>query len=274
MAFLDEVLPEKEAQALLGQFIGYCFTKNLKLEKMAVFYGGGANGKSVCMDVIKNLMGRNNVSEVTLSSATYDPEPRSLLDGKLLNISSESEKNINTSILKMMVSGEPVQVRELYRGTRLMDNPPKFLTSYNELPPLENTLGYRRRWLLFPFDKTISADRQDPALTGKLCRELPGILNWVLANLANLLRRVNEGCGEDFTSSNLCNSSLDAYFKSANTATIFLDEMCKQDDTIQTPMKQLYESYKKYCVESGVTKPCILKNFKKALIDWGGKRDR
>lgn len=269
LSFLDEVLPEKESQTLLGEYIGYCFTQNLKLEKMAVFYGGGANGKSVCLDVIKRLLGRSNVSEATLSSITNDPEARSMLQNKLVNISSESGKNLNPAVLKMLISGEPVEMRILYVGTKLLYNPPKLITSYNDLPPVENTHGYRRRWILFPFNKTIADDKQDPALAGKLALELPGILNWVLGHLKNLVQKVNSSNGEDFTYSQECKDALAAYFKSSNSASMFVDECCKIDDNVTIKLKDVYLDYQNYCRCSGISKPIILKNFKKFLVDWG-----
>lgn len=269
LQFLDEVLPEKESQILLGEYIGYCFTQNLRLEKMAVFYGGGANGKSVCLDVIKRLLGRSNVSEATLSSITNDPEARALLQNKLVNISSESGKNLNPAILKMLISGEAVEMRILYVGTKLLYNPPKLITSYNELPPAENTHGYRRRWILFPFNKTIADNRQDPALAGKICTELPGILNWVLVHLSELVRRVNNNIGEDFTRSEVCHKALTEYFSTSNSASMFLEECCTLDDMNPIKLKELYNHYQVYCRYTGITKPVMKKNFKKVVADWG-----
>lgn len=269
LKFLNEVLPEKASQTLLGEYVGYCFTQNIKLEKMVVFYGGGANGKSVCLDVIKKLMGRNNVSEGTLSSLTNDPEARHVLENKLVNISSESGRNLNAAVLKMLISGEPVEMRKLYEGTRMLYNPPKLITSYNELPPVENTHGYRRRWILFPFNRTIADNMQDPALADKLATELPGILNWVLMHLLSLLQRVNSNVGEGFTFSKECNDAVNTYFKSANSALCFLEECCKADEETVIKIKDLYIHYQNYCKSCGISKPMILKNFKKCLSEWG-----
>ncbi len=269
LRFLDEVLQEKEAQQLLGEYIGYCFTRNLKLEKMAVLYGSGANGKSVVLDVIKSLVGRENVSEATLSSVTNDSEARCVMQNKLLNISSESGKNLNPAVLKQLVSGEPVEMRKLYIGVQTLYNPPKFITSYNVLPPIENTYGYKRRWIIFPFNRTIPDDQQDPMLTARLCRELPGILNWVLRHLGNLLVKVHSQSGEDFVKSDICQMALAEYFKDANSINMFLDECCRIDDSVSVPMKELYAHYVEYCKCSGINKPSILRNFKKSLIDWG-----
>lgn len=267
--FLNEVLPEQHSQTLLAEYLGYCFTQNLKLEKMAVFYGTGANGKSVCLDVIKRIFGRTNVSEATLSSITTDPETRSLLQDKLVNLSSESGRNLNMAVLKQMISGEPVEMRLLYKGTRQLYNPPKLITSYNELPPVDNSYALKRRWLLFPFNLTVTEDRQDPALVEKLEVELPGILNWIMLHLQQLLTRMALTPGGSFTRSEQCVEALNRYFNSANSISMFLDECCKAAPEANNKMRDIYATYVKYCSATGITKPSILKKFKKALQDWG-----
>lgn len=68
--FLDRVLPEPELQAILAEFIGYVFVHGLKLEKVLVLYGTGANGKSVFFEIICALLGMENVSTFKLSSLT------------------------------------------------------------------------------------------------------------------------------------------------------------------------------------------------------------
>lgn len=48
-AYLDKVLPDKNLQYILAEFIGFVFMKNgnssIKIEKTLMLYGGGANGK-------------------------------------------------------------------------------------------------------------------------------------------------------------------------------------------------------------------------------------
>jgi hypothetical protein len=55
--FLDRVLPEKESQQVLREFIDYCFMKDHRMEKMLLLYGGGLNGKSVTLEIIECLLG-------------------------------------------------------------------------------------------------------------------------------------------------------------------------------------------------------------------------
>lgn len=45
--YLKRVLPDENCRKVLAEYIGYIFTSGLKLEKVAILYGGGSNGKSV-----------------------------------------------------------------------------------------------------------------------------------------------------------------------------------------------------------------------------------
>lgn len=71
-SYLDEVLPDPDKQRVLAEYCGYIFIKPsvLKLEKMLILYGTGANGKSVFFEIINALLGVENVSNYSLQSLT------------------------------------------------------------------------------------------------------------------------------------------------------------------------------------------------------------
>ena len=60
--FLDVSLPDKSSQSVLAEYIGYVFARHLKLEKVLILYGNGANGKSVFFEIVSALLGTHNVS--------------------------------------------------------------------------------------------------------------------------------------------------------------------------------------------------------------------
>ena len=65
LKFLDEVLPEKKAQQVLAEYIGYLFIRNgsfLKIEKVLALIGGGSNGKGVVNEVVTAIVGKENTS--------------------------------------------------------------------------------------------------------------------------------------------------------------------------------------------------------------------
>ena len=62
--FLDEVLPDKNMQKVLQEFLGSIFVDRrvAKMETMLVLRGSGSNGKSVVFETIMGILGRENVS--------------------------------------------------------------------------------------------------------------------------------------------------------------------------------------------------------------------
>ena len=106
--FLDEMLPNKDHQLLLHQYVGYSFTNNIKLEKALFLYGEGGNGKSVVQEVITELLGKENTSSVSIGKLTKDPNTIMLIEDKLLNYCSENERAFNLAQFRTLVSGEPI----------------------------------------------------------------------------------------------------------------------------------------------------------------------
>ena len=247
--FLDEVLPDRTVQDVMAEGIGLCFAPGIKSEKMLVFFGHGSNGKSVVLEVASAMFGSRNVSNVTLNDLTNDDRKRFLIEGKLVNISTESDRDLNTSILKTLVSGEPINVYELYRGARIIKRYARLITSFNILPRAETTLGFYRRFLIIPFDVTIDEKDADVNLASKLKQELPGILNWVLDGLRRYLANYH------FTESQPCNDALTHYKASSDSVRLFVSEACEPIDEVvlgETSGIKLFNAYKQYCIDASI----------------------
>ena len=165
--YLKRVLPDEESRKVLAEYVGYIFTNGLKLEKVAILYGGGANGKSVFFDIMQALIGRDNICTYSLQSLTkVDSYERSSLANKLLNYATEINGKLEASIFKQLASGEPVQARQIYGQPFIMENYAKLMFNCNELPKeVENTEAFFRRFLIFPFTQTIPKAEQDPELS-------------------------------------------------------------------------------------------------------------
>ena len=94
MKYLDRVLLDEDAQKGLAEYIGWIFTP-LKLEKCLFLYGSGKNGKSVFVDIVEALLGKENISHESLSDMCGENGDRSRanLSGKLLNPCSDVDPN-------------------------------------------------------------------------------------------------------------------------------------------------------------------------------------
>ena len=261
-SFLDRVLPESESQLVLREFIDYCLMNDHRLEKMLLLYGGGLNGKSVTLEIIESLLGAMNVSYLSLSDLTTDEVKRAGIEGKKLNISHESGKDVNPNVLKQLTSGERVLIKHLYVDPRETNNYGKFIAAFNQLPKAENTFGFFRRLIILPYEVTIPKEEIDRQLTQKLKAEISGILNWVLEALPELMKR-----GE-FTASEKCEKALDQYRLQSDNVRLFYSEMCEPSE-YTTEASEIYKAYKSYCLDSSL-KPVGKQKFYERLESLAG----
>lgn len=266
--FLDEVLPDSDAQRVLAEFIGYVLIPNsvLSLERALVLYGSGANGKSVVFSIISALLGTENVSNYSLESLTdVNGYYRVRLGQVLLNYSSEISSRMDTTFFKQLVSGEPIQARSPHEKPITITNYARLMFNSNTLPKdVEQNEGFFRRFIIIPFNVTIPEDKRDPDLAKKIIEtELPGIFNWVLDGVRSLLS------AKQFTKSKTISDTIREYKKKSDTVNMFLeDENYRIDATEKLIVKGVYETYSIYCKIYGY-KACSLKSFTERLRTLG-----
>ncbi|WP_241790826.1 DNA primase family protein [Sphingobacterium rhinopitheci] len=273
--YLDTVIPDKEKQNILAEYLGLVFIKNgnkaIKEEKALILYGTGANGKSVFFEIVNALLGDDNVSNYSLSSLTNDNGYfRAKIANKLVNYASEINGKLEASIFKQLVSGEPVEARLPYGQPFTLREYARLIFNCNELPKdVEQTNAYFRRFLIIPFDVTIPEHEQDKELHNKIIdNELSGVFNWVLSGLDRLLSQ------KGFTKCNAVIEAVERYKSESNSVLMFLeDKGYKKSLEEYQRLSALYIEYKNFCIEDGML-PFKKSNFSKQLKNLGFVSDR
>lgn len=262
--YLDRVLPDKQLQMILAEFIGYVFVKQktLKLEKALILYGSGANGKSVFFEIVIALLGPENVSNYSLHSLTNENGYyRARLTDKLVNYASEISPKMDSTFFKQLVSGEPIEARLPYKDPFLISDYAKLIFNTNILPrEIENNEAFYRRFTLVPFLVTIPEEERDPTLAQAIINEeLAGVFNWVLTGLKRLL------INKRLTQSDIVDRSIEEYRQQSDSVFLFLDEENYTHDLHkEKPMADIYKLYKEYCDACGY-KGCSRKTFGERL---------
>lgn len=268
--YLGRVLPDEGCRDLLAEYLGYVFTKGMKLEKVLLLYGSGANGKSVLFDIINALLGKENVCSHPLSALTRpDSYERPELQDKLLNYSPEINGKLESSIFKQLASGEPVSARRPYERPFTMEGYAKLMFNCNELPrETEQTHAFFRRFLIIPFNVTIPEGEQDPELSRKIISaELPGIFNWVLAGLGRLTKRGK------FLQPEAVRQELERFRRESDSVAMFTGDSGLVPGGDRIPFADLYRDYKAYCNDYGFS-PCSAKTFSQRLESSGYRKGR
>ncbi|MFH5833863.1 phage/plasmid primase, P4 family [Halalkalibaculum sp. DA384] len=271
--YLDDVLPDKDIQRLLAEYIGYVFVSSstLKLEKALILYGAGANGKSVFFEIVNALLGSENVSTYTLQSLTdKSGYYRAKLANRLVNYASEINGNMETSIFKQLVSGEPVEARLPYGDPFTLTDYAKLIFNCNELPSdVEHSNAFFRRFMIVPFDKTIPESEQDKELAAKIIRnELSGVFNWVLDGLQRLLKQ------RGFTTCQAVEKQNERYRLESDSVQMFINDSGYEKSLDHyEKLSKIYSEYKGFCGEDGYY-PVSKRKFSKRIQNNGIKVTR
>lgn len=258
--YLQRVLPDPASRDVIAEFLGSIFLRGLKHEKILVLLGDGHNGKSVLFDIVNSLLGASNVSNLGLS-ALSKAENRFKLAGALLNFGSEISDRCDPDLLKKLASGEPIEARRLYQDIYVIREYARLAFNANVLPKnTEQTRGFFRRFIIVPFNETISEEEKDPDLARKIAQsELPGVFNWILSGLRRLRSR------RTFTECKAARDALETYRKESDSVAMFLEDECFVPSVDGRWGKgELYGSYRDYCRASGYL-PLGKNNFGKRL---------
>ena len=196
--FLVDVQPKTEMRRFLHQWLGLSLTGDVSEQRLCVWWGKGKNGKSVLMDTASHIAG--DYSE-TVPIETFLAEGRgrnggqatpdlAILPGVRQLRTSEPKRNatLDEALIKLATGGEPLQVRHLNRDYFKFYPQFKLTISGNYRPKIEGSdEGIWRRVILVPWTETISEEKRDLRLFGKLKLEGSGILNRLLEGLCDWL---------------------------------------------------------------------------------------
>lgn len=198
LAFLERIMPAADMRRFLRRWFGYGMTGLTSEQVFAFFYGSGANGKSVLVDLIAKIIGDYAASAKIESitgqtrrgggDATPDLVP--LIGARFVRTSEPDQgQQLQEGLVKELTGGEPILIRALNQNFVQVYPIFKLTISGNHKPEIRGgDDGIWRRVLLVPFEVQIPAEERDPHLVAKLFEaERSGILNWLIGGLMEYL---------------------------------------------------------------------------------------
>jgi putative DNA primase/helicase len=152
-----------------------------------IFYGTGANGKSVYTSTMQAVFGDYAMQAPPglLMTQKGDRHPTELADlfGKRLVIISETRdgQRLDEGLVKSVTGGDKIRARRMREDhwEYFPSHLPVVVTNHRPIVR-GNDHGIWRRLRLVPFTVTIPPEKQNKKLTTELRAELPGIAKWVV----------------------------------------------------------------------------------------------
>jgi P4 family phage/plasmid primase-like protien len=186
----DGVTPDEGLIDFVQDLFGYCLLGSIKAHATFFFLGSGRNGKSVLLNVLRELIGSSYISNMTIQTLTTSTYASANLVGKKVNIASEEEsKHIRSDVFKGMIAGDPMTVEQKYKAPIEIIPAVKFLFATNQMPVFDSTdPAIRERVFVIPFNRYFTDDERDPELTETLKSEIGGIFGWALEGAKRIIK--------------------------------------------------------------------------------------
>jgi len=265
LQFLEEVFLDDPIKIdALQDFSGYCLYPEIFIHEALFLIGSGANGKSVFLNVLTKVIGKENVSALEPQQFSNKFLLGSLKD-RLLNVSSEiqTKSRIDSSISKRVITGDLVQADIKYKDPFTFRPIAKHIFSMNEIPIItDRTYAMKRRLIILKFNQTFFGKKEDKRLESKLAGKLSGVLNWCLVGLTRVLKN------ESITMSEQMIEDKKAFIGAMNPVLHFVDAVCVLKEEALVLKDNLYQKYKSWCCELGLRPLSKNKFYEQLLSDF------
>lgn len=237
-------------RALLEECIGYCFYRRSELGKAFILTGEKNNGKSTFLDLVKVVMGEDNISALDLKELG-DRFTTSMMFGKLANIGDDIGDDFmqgtQVAMFKKIVTGNRIKAERKGQDPFEFNPYIKLLFSANDIPRMKDKTGaVLRRLVIIPFSAQFSKEDPDydPFIKYKLIEQ--GSVEYLIKLGIMGLRRVLEN--QDFTRSDRVDRQLEEYEEENNPIVAFLHDLEHgENDIINETTADVYAKYKIFC---------------------------
>jgi putative DNA primase/helicase len=253
LRFLDQVMDSnKDMIEYLQRIVGYSLTGITTEQQLFFLYGFGANGKSVFVNTIQDLLGdyamQTPVSTLMTKNKGSVNNDVARLRGARFVATTETEEHskFNESEIKLLTGGDMITARFLKKEFFEFRPEFKLWISGNHKPVPGDGYGIWRRLILIPFDVVIKEKDIDRELPTKLRKELTGILNWAIKGC---LKWQEDGLK---TPQKILNA-IKEYKSEMDTVQNWIDDCWKPNPNPRAEIKasDLYKSYKYWAEENG-----------------------
>jgi putative DNA primase/helicase len=195
LKFLEQIFEnDEEAKCLLQDWFGYLLSPDTTQQKILLMVGPKRCGKGTAGRVLTAMLGKNSVGAPTMSNfgETFGMESLITKPAAIISDARIGARTDKSAVVERLlsISGEDsMTVPRKYNSSWTGKLPTRFTILTNELPSLSDGSGaLAGRFVILILTKSFFG-KEDPALTGKLLTELPGILNWALEGYRRLRQR-------------------------------------------------------------------------------------
>lgn len=246
---------DEDVRMLLEECIGYTFYRRNELRKSFFLVGTKRNGKSTFLDMIKDLLGDQNVSALSLQelNGRFD---RIELANRLANIGDDIGDDFMygdaVATFKKVVAGNRMKGEKKGQDLVMFSPYCKLLFSCNDIPRMRDKTGaVLDRMIIVPFNAVF--DKSDPDYSPYLKYDLRerSCMEYMAKIGIDALVSLLQDDGE-FTQPASVKASLEEYHAQNDSVYAFCQDVDADVDIVNEPTNEVYVRYTVYCIQNGL----------------------
>lgn len=273
--FIEDITDEEPRRSdVLQTLAGYILVPDCRYQKIFVLLGSGSNGKSVYLEIIQALFGKQNASVVSPTGLSKEFERVKLKDS-LFNIGKDVSPDFSQGETReyLLQISDGTLVQACYKGQTHITFEPrcKLIYAMNKPPVASVIEGLNRRlhfiqfpcsFVDFPDPKIRTQKPKNINIVSELLTELPGIFNWAYEGY-KILNAVGY-----FTDTPEQQDITQRFEETSDPVSVFCGE-----HLFEEPMTRdsVYSKYKEWCENTG-HKPMSRERFMPLFRDCMGDR--
>jgi putative DNA primase/helicase len=263
--FLASVFDNQEIIDFIRRLLGYGLTGDTREQLLAIFHGGGSNGKSTLLEAYRRTIGEDYTMQGAPDVLMENKKPshsteRMDLFGKRFVSCAETKDShtLNKAFVKALTGGEPIRGRGVFENPWQFNPTHKIILSTNYKPRIKGRdHAIWRRLCLVPFavqfwdaDKGESGPPElecDKLLKEKLTTEAEGILAWAVRGCLEWHRQGLQMPDAVKAATNDYKQNEDVLGKFLASCTISIDGRSR--------FKSVYEALETWATDTGENSP-------------------
>lgn len=283
--FLNTTFNEEDIP-LIEEIAGYCLYRDYFIQKAFMFIGSGSNGKGLTLELLTNMLGKDNISGKSLQELTDSGNrfAANSLYNKYANIAGDlpGGRLGDTGMFKQLTGQDLIEADIKYSKRPVkFQNYATMLFSANKVPQSpDDTDAFHRRWILinFPYKFVSNPERpkekqKDPKLRQKLDNEKvkSALFNRAVRGLKRILQKGK------FSYDPSTSEARRNWERQARPIKAFAQDYLETGEDKTEYKGKVYKAYKEYCKENDIPENEVKKQaqFSKELkkyVDWEDSR--
>jgi P4 family phage/plasmid primase-like protien len=192
--FVKEILPNEDVREYVQRIMGSILTTDTLDQKVFLFVGKGANGKTLFVSAIAEILGDYGV---TLPSDIFKPKKQDMsreralfpLIGKRFVVIEEAPSALDENLVKQVTGGGSLYARQLFKEGFEFKSYAKLFFVSNEIPSLKDvSLAFKRRLSVIKFTESF-VERADLDLRNKLWEDRRAVFTWLVRGYLSWMRK-------------------------------------------------------------------------------------